>query len=251
MTAEPPVQYFKGAGGARLAYREIGEGLPLVLFHGFLSSASANWVRGGHAELLAARGHRVILPDARAHGDSAKPHDAAAYPVDVVAADGFALIEQLGLEEYDLGGYSLGARTTIRLLTRGAAPRRAVIAGMGLAAIVHTANRGDLFRRVLANPGGFGPGTPEARTDAYVESIGADPVALLHLLETIVDTPRRALAAIETPALVLCGSADPELEEAAALATALSDARFAAIPGNHTSAIFKPGLGEAIAEFLD
>lgn len=251
MTAELPIQYFEGAGGARLAYREIGEGRPLVLIHGFLSSATANWVRFGHAELLAARGHRVILPDIRAHGDSAKPHDATAYPVDVIAEDGLALIEQLGLEEYDLGGYSLGGRTTIRLLARDATPRRAVIAGMGLEAIVHTANRGDLYRRVLANPGGFGPGTLEARADAYVESIGADPVALLHLLETIVDTPREALAAIETPTLVLCGSADPEFDEGAELATALSDARFAAIPGNHTSAITKPDLGAAIADFLD
>jgi pimeloyl-ACP methyl ester carboxylesterase len=244
------IEYFEGADGARLAYREFGDGRPLVLFHGFLSSADANWVRGGHAELLAARGHRVILPDLRAHGESAKPHDAAAYPADVVAEDGLALIEQLGLDEYDLGGYSLGARTTIRLLARGAAPRRAVIAGMGLDALVRTASRGDIYRRVLSNPGGFGPGTREARTDAYVESIGADPVALLHLLETIVETPPEAVAAIATPALVLCGEADPEFSDAAELATVLGDARFGAIPGNHTSAIAKPELGAAIAEFL-
>ncbi|HET7446299.1 MAG TPA: hypothetical protein VFJ57_16755 [Solirubrobacterales bacterium] len=88
-------------------------------------------------------------------------------PVDVVAEDGLALIEQVGLEKHDLGGYSLAARTTISLLARGATPDRAVIAGMGLAAIVHTADRGSSYRRVLANPGGFGPGTLEARADAY------------------------------------------------------------------------------------
>ena len=59
--------------------------------------------------MLAGQGYRVILPDLRGHGDSARPHDPAAYPPDALADDGLALIEQLGLTDYDLGGYSLGA----------------------------------------------------------------------------------------------------------------------------------------------
>ena len=106
-----------------------------MLLHGYFSTAEVNWVRFGHAETLAARGHRVILPDLRAHGDSARSHDPAAYPRDALADDGLALVEHLGLTDYDLGGYSLGARTTVRMLVRGAAPRRAIVAGMGLDAI--------------------------------------------------------------------------------------------------------------------
>lgn len=121
---------------------------------------------------------------------------------------------------------------------------------MGLAAIVHTANRGGLFRRVLTDPGGFGLGTLEARTDAYVESTGADPVALPQMLDTIVDTPRQDLAAIETPTVVICGAEDPEFDDAAELAAVLGQARLAEVPGNHTSATTKPDLGEAIADFL-
>ena len=43
---------------------------------------------------------------------------------DVLARDGLALIAHLGLTDYDLGGYSLGARTTVRMLVarRRAAP---------------------------------------------------------------------------------------------------------------------------------
>ncbi len=108
-----PVRHFQGRDGAELAYREAGEGRPLVLIHGYFSTATVNWVRYGHVSTIAAREHRVIMPDLRGHGDSAKPHDAAAYPPDVLADDGFALIEQLGLTDYDLGGYSLGGRTTI------------------------------------------------------------------------------------------------------------------------------------------
>jgi pimeloyl-ACP methyl ester carboxylesterase len=85
---------------------------------------------------IAAKGFRVIMPDLRAHGHSARPHDPAAYPPDVLMRDGFALIEHLGLTDYDLGGYSLGARTTVRMLANGAKPRRVILSGMGLTGLV-------------------------------------------------------------------------------------------------------------------
>src|SRR6202521_6367724 len=144
-----PVRYFQAADGVQLAYREMGEGRPVVLIHGYFSTAVVNWLRYGHAAVLAAHGRRVIMPDLRGHGNSAKPHEAAAYPRDVLADDGFALIEHLGLTDYDLGGYSLGGRTTIRLLARGATPGRAIVAGAGWEGIVNTAGRGAHFPHIL------------------------------------------------------------------------------------------------------
>jgi pimeloyl-ACP methyl ester carboxylesterase len=123
--ADVSVRYFQGADGIKLAYREMGEGKPLVLIHGYFSTAFVNWVRYGHAAVIAARGRRVIMPDLRGHGDSAKPHDPGAYPPDVLADDGFALIDHLGLTDYDLGGYSLGSiewMTEAFLKTVGADP---------------------------------------------------------------------------------------------------------------------------------
>jgi pimeloyl-ACP methyl ester carboxylesterase len=155
------VYHFRGRDGVELAYRQIGEGRPLVLIHGYFSTATVNWLRYGHAAKLAALGFRVIMPDLRGHGDSAKPHDPAAYPPDVLADDGFALIEQLELADYDLGGYSLGGRTVIRMLVRGAAPARAIVAGMGLEGIVHAGGRSAFFRRVLGNLGTFERNSPE------------------------------------------------------------------------------------------
>jgi pimeloyl-ACP methyl ester carboxylesterase len=249
-TIDLSIRYFRGHDGAKLAYREAGEGRPLVLIHGYFSTALVNWVRYGHASTIAARGYRVVMPDLRGHGDSAKPHEAAAYPPDVLTDDGFALIEHLGLTDYDLGGYSLGARTTVRMLARGATPRRAIVAGMGLEGIIHAGGRSDYFRRILTNPGTFERGSSEWMAEAFLKTVGGDPAALLHVLGTFVDTPREALAPIGMPTLVLVGSEDGDHGSAEALAAALPDGRYAVVPGNHMSAVTRPELGAAIADFL-
>ncbi len=244
------VHRFRGRDGADLVYRERGEGRPLVLIHGYFSTAVINWVRYGHAAAIAARGRRLIMPDLRGHGDSAKPHEPAAYPPDVLADDGFALIEQLGLADYDLGGYSLGARTTVRMLARGATPRRAVVAGMGLDGILHAADRSTYFRRILTHLGTFERGSPEWMAETFLKTVGGDPEALLQVLGTFVDTPREALARIAIPTLVLAGADDNDNGSAAELAAELPAGRYAVMPGNHMSAVTKPELGMAIADFL-
>ncbi len=243
-------QFFQARDGARLAYRELGRGRPVVLIHGFFSTAMVNWVRYGHAEKIAAAGLRVIMPDLRGHGDSARSHDRAAYPPDVLTDDGLALIEALELEDYDLGGYSLGARTTLRMLARGAAPRRAVLAGMGLEGILDARGRGEFFRRVLSNPGSFPRGGAEWMAEAFLKTVGADPQALLNVLDTAVDTPREAIGRIEAPVLVAAGAEDADNGSAAALADALRHGRHVELPGNHMSAVTRPELGTAIADFL-
>ncbi|MCO6007324.1 alpha/beta hydrolase [Actinoallomurus purpureus] len=246
-----PVRWFQGHDGTGLAYRELGQGRPVVLIHGYFSTATVNWVRYGHAATIAARGHRVIMPDLRGHGDSAKPHDPAAYPPDVLTDDGFALIEHLGLTDYDLGGYSLGARTTVRMLTRGATPRRAIVAGMGLEGILHTAQRGGHFRRILTNLGTFERGSSEWMAEAFLKTVGGDPVALLGVLDTFTDTPADVLKRIEVPTLVLTGAKDDDNGSAEALADTLANARRTVVPGDHMGAVTKPELGTAIADFLD
>ncbi len=222
-----------------------------MLLHGYFSNAVEDWIRPGHAELLAATGRRVVMLDLRGHGMSGTPHAAAAYPPAVPADDGFALIERLELTDYDLGGYSLGARTTVRMLARGAAPGRAIVAGIDLNGILHTSGRerSAHFRHVLTNLGSFAPGTPEWRVERHLRRIDGDPVALLHMLDSSVDTPAEALAQIATPTLVVAGWGDAR-EEVEALAEALPAGRHAVVPGNHTTAVMAPELGTAIADFL-
>lgn len=244
-----PVHHFQGGDGTKLAYREMGQGRPLVLLHGYFSNAIVNWVRYGHAARIAARGFRVIMPDLRGHGDSGKPHDAAAYPPDILADDGFALVRTLELTGYALGGYSLGARTVVRMLTRGAAASRAIVAGMGLEGIVHAARHNAHFRRILTNLGTFKPGSPEWMAEAFLKTTGSDPAAMLHILGTATDTPRAALARIRTPTLVVAGAEDNENGSARALAAEFPCGQHAVVPGNHMSAVTKPDLGAVIASF--
>ena len=251
---DPPVRHFTARDGVRLAWREMGPeaggGRPLVLVHGYFSNAYTNWIRYGHAALLAAAGHRVIMPDLRGHGDSDRSHDPAAYPRDVLADDGLDLIAHLGLTDYDLAGYSLGGRTVLRMLVAGAAPRRAVLQGMGLDGILNTQGRRTYFRHVLTNLGTFPRGTSEWMTEAFLKTTKGDPVALLNILETFVDTPRAALDAVRLPVLVVTGTEDDDNGSGEALAQALPNGRFVAIPGNHMSCVTRPELGQTIADFL-
>ena len=245
-----PVQYFRARDGIELAYRELGTGRPVVLIHGYFSTATVNWIRYGHAAKIVARGLRLIMPDLRGHGDSAKPHDPMFYPRDVLADDGLALIEHLQLTDYDLGGYSLGARTTVRMLVRGATPKRAIVSGMGLEGITDTADRGGYFRHILTHLGQHKPGSAQWLAEAFMKTVGGDPIALLNVLNTFADTPREVLERITTPTLVLSGAEDHDNGSAEALAAALPHGRYVAVPGNHMTAVTKPDLGAAIAEFL-
>ncbi len=243
---------FASFDGVELAWHEMGapDARPLVLIHGYFSDAFTNWIRYGHAARIAAAGYRVIMPDLRAHGQSAKPHDPAAYPPDVLAKDGFALIAHLGLSDYDLGGYSLGARTSVRMLVGGAAPGRAVIAGMGLQGLINTGDRAGHFRHILTNLGSHQRGSPEWMAEAFLKTTKGDPVALLRILDSFVDTPVADIESLDLPVLVLSGEDDDDNGSHAALAGALPDAVVREIPGGHMSAVIRPELGEEIARFL-
>src|SRR5215468_9065927 len=232
------VYRFAGRGGAELACRETGSGRPLVLLHGFIGAGS-HMLSYGRAGGFAEQRYRVIAPDFRGHGDSAKPHDPAAYPPDVLADDGLALVEHLGLGDgdYDLGGYSLGGRIAVRMLQRGAKPGRAIVAGQGLAKVSGPQGGGVNHRVLSALAGGAAiePGSPDARIAHWISELGADPVALLHVLNSLVPTPRDALGQIVIPTLVAIGEKD-ERSDADELAALLPDARFVRVPGDHGSA---------------
>ncbi|GGI93972.1 alpha/beta hydrolase [Polymorphobacter multimanifer] len=243
---------FQTADGTEIAYQTLGEGKPVLLLHGLFSSGHTNWIRYGAAADIASAGFQLILPAFRAHGASGKPHDPALYPADILAADIEALIAHLGLTDYILGGYSLGARTTVRLLARGhiPPPAKVVLGGMGLSGITDIEGRSDFFLGVIKHSGTFKPGSAEYAADAFMRQNAIDTTAAAHLLRTQQPTPLETVRTLTPATLVIAGENDHDNGSASELALALPHASHATIPGNHMSAVTKPDFGTAIAAWL-
>ena len=247
---QPTTRNFTASDGVRLAWHELGEGRPVLLLHGLFSNAETNWLKFGHAEEIAGRGFRVIMPDLRGHGKSEAPHEPHLYSPDVLARDGFELIAHLGVADYGLGGYSLGGRISARMAILGAQPRRLVVGGMGLKGMLDTGRRADHFRHILTGFGAHPRGSSEWLAEMFLRTTGGDPQAMLPLLDSFVDSTEPELRAIPMPSLVLSGVDDDDNGPADALAEILPQGRYEAVPGNHMSAVTRPEFGRAIADFL-
>src|ERR1700741_2306453 len=120
---DPTTRYWTASDGVELAYHELGQGRPVILMHGLFSDANINWIKFGTAARIAEDGFRAIMPDLRAHGLSEKPHGPEHYPKGILARDLRDLIDNLDLIDFDLGGFSLGARTTVEGVGEGLRPR--------------------------------------------------------------------------------------------------------------------------------
>lgn len=88
-------------------------GNPVLLLHGFTTSAQRTWREPGWVDLLTDAGRKVIAPDLLGHGDAAKPHDVAEY----------ARVEELVRQVLPEGpvdgvGYSAGARILLYLASQ-------------------------------------------------------------------------------------------------------------------------------------
>ena len=243
---------FASRDGLALTCHESGAGRPLILLHGYMGTGPG-WLEVGHAGSIAEQGYRLILPTFRGHGQSARPQDPAAYPPDVLADDGLALIDHLGLGDgdYDLGGYSLGGRIVVRMLARGARPGRAIVAGQGLAKVSGVQGGGVNGRVLTALIDGLElePGSPEARMAAWISQLGADPRALLGVLSSLVPTPEADLRRITVPTLVAIGDQD-ERSDADELAALLPNGQYLRIRGGHGDVFTTPDLVAAITAFL-
>ncbi|TVX95479.1 alpha/beta fold hydrolase [Cohnella terricola] len=90
--------------GLTLAYKEAGQGEPIVLLHGYCGS-SGYWDE--LMPLLAVHG-RVIAPDARGHGASSAAEGDGVYSMEAMADDVASLLDELGLKKASLFGHSMG-----------------------------------------------------------------------------------------------------------------------------------------------
>jgi pimeloyl-ACP methyl ester carboxylesterase len=248
--SEVATERFASFDGVELAVHRVGAGRPVVLLHGLFSDANTNWIRFGHAQRLADAGFLAIMPDLRAHGQSDKPHEPGAYPSDVLVRDLRALIGHLGVTDYDLGGFSLGARTAARSAIEGLRPRRLVLAGMGLEGLSEWDRRSAFFIDSIDRFDEVKHGDPAFLAVAFMKTQKVDRVAARLLLQSVEDIEPSELAAVTMPTLVVCGDKDHDNGSPQALVAALPDAELARVPGTHMSSVTEPALGEAIRRFL-
>jgi pimeloyl-ACP methyl ester carboxylesterase len=197
--------------------------VPVLLLHGFATSAARTWGENGWLDLLADTGRTVIAPDLLGHGTAPKPHDPAAY-ADLRAG----VVEVLPARPVDAIGFSLGARTLLELASeRPERFRRLVVSGVG--ANLFRRDGSDVIARALRGEGDTA--NPVARYFAGLAAHpDADPLALAALMEA-GGRPITAgdLASVTTPTLVVLGENDfagpPD-----PLVEALPDARLVVLP---------------------
>jgi len=247
---EPRIRNWTASDGVELAYHELGQGRAVVLLHGLFSDANMNWIKFGHAARIARAGFRVIMPDLRAHGLSGKSHGEQYYPKGILARDLRELIANLALTDFDLGGFSLGSRTTVEGVGEGLSPRKAILGGAGLEGLRNWKRRKDFFIEAIAGFDTVARGDPHWLSIQFMKSQKVDRVAAAQLLESFEDAFMNWLQAFTMPTLVVCGDEDDDNGSAEELANVLPNAIFREVPGTHMSSVTKPELGDAIAQFL-
>ena len=241
--------------GLELAFLDDGDrgGEPILLLHGFASSAQVNWVDTGWVRHLGQAGRRVVAMDNRGHGRSAKPHDPALYGGPRMAEDARRLLDHLGLVRADVMGYSMGARITAFLaLAHPDRVRSAIFAGLGGNMVRPMAGTGPIAAALEA-PSIDDVTNATARTfRAFAEQTGSDLKALAACIRSSRDpiTPE-ALAGLVCPALVAVGSDDVIGGPAEALARLLPQGEAFVIEGrDHMKAVGDRSYKEAVAAFL-
>jgi len=247
---EVSTHHWTASDGVELAYREMGEGRAVILLHGLFSDAHMNWIKFGTADRIAAEGFRVIMPDHRAHGLSGRPHGTEFYPKGILGRDVGELVALLGLTDFDLGGFSLGARTTVEAVGEGMRPRRAILGGAGLEGLRNWKRRKTFFLEAIEMFDTVERGDPHWLSIQFMKSQKVDRVAAAQLLDSFEDAFIDWLQAFTMPTLVVCGDQDDDNGSAEELANVLPNAVFREVPGTHMTSITKPEFGTALAEFL-
>jgi pimeloyl-ACP methyl ester carboxylesterase len=246
------MEQFSSFDGTEVAYLDTGgAGAIAFLLHGFAADHRVNWVGPGVVDALVADGRRVVAPDARGHGRSAKPHDPASYGGDAMVLDVKALMDHLEIDSADVVGYSMGSLTSASLVPREPRARSLVLGGVGgrLGAVRRSANRGRVAE-ALETDDPSSISDPVGRAfRKFADSTGADRLALAAIQRAPQNEPAE-LHRIAVPTLVLTGDADLLVGPPGELAALIPGARAKVIRGDHLGAVNDPAFPASIVEFL-
>jgi 3-oxoadipate enol-lactonase len=252
----------------RMAYEDRGQGIPLLLIHGYpLNRRMWQPQLEGLADVA-----RVIAPDLRGHGESQAM--SGPYPMDLLAGDVNALLDVLNIHQplvlcgLSMGGYVAMAfcrqyasrlKGLILTATRTAPDssegkeRRDAAAGLarqeGVAAIVETMLPRMMSPVTYQNKLALVGTVKEIMLETSLPGVMGD---LMGMKERPDSTP--SLAEIDLPVLILHGADDPlvPLQEAQAMQVALRNAQLEVLPeAGHLPNLEQPEkFNQAVRRFL-
>ena len=247
------------SGDARLRYRDIGQGDPVILLHG-LTRSLADWT--GVADTLA-RDHRVIALDVRGFGKSTRFSDPARLGSQM-AADIVRLLDHLGIPRAHLAGHSMGASIAAKVATLHPDRVRSV-----------TLMAGPFFEDTTVfakDEGGFAADVEQGRGmtrflrwifPAYPDSVIAafnaeglstnDPATIgagMRSMDALMVLPSAAHR-IRAPALVVVGAGDPLVPQSRWLASWWPGAQLLEIPdADHITVLYHPKVLSAMRSLM-
>ena len=253
---------YAAVNGLNMYYEVHGEGRPLVLLHGNLSTVEVDFGRIIHT-LAATR--QIIAVEQQAHGHTAdidRPLRTKTW-----AADTAALLDTLGIAEADVFGYSSGSAVAVHL----AIQRPELVRKLVLASIAY--HKDGLHPGLLDGIQDLQPehlaGTPFEESYARVAPRPQDwPVLIEKIKEMdseVDEWSAEAIRAIGKPALLVYGDSDIVRPEHSAEIfrlfgggvagdlAGLPASRLAILPGTTHVTLVHRGewLSSMIEEFLD
>ncbi|MFO1090301.1 MAG: alpha/beta hydrolase [Hyphomicrobiales bacterium] len=240
--------------GVRIAYDVEGEGEPVLLVHGFASTAAVNWGSTSWIDLLKKAGRRVVTIDNRGHGQSEKLYDPAAYEAATMAEDLRRLLDTLSIESADVMGYSMGARLSALLAIAHPTRVRSLVLG-GLAGNMINGVPGSAeVIAALEAPSLASVTDPMGRSfRRFAEQTKSDLAALAACMRSsrVVIDPA-ALRTIQCPVLIVVGDADDIAGPIGPIAEAIPDAETLVLKGkDHMRAVTDQQYRLAVLDFLD
>ncbi len=256
--------YFDSKGVA-IHYTDKGQGVPVILLHGFAVNADLNWRRPEIAQMILEK-YRVITMDLRGHGLSGKPHVKEKYGAEVYE-DVIRLMDHLKIKKAHVMGYSLGGFTALKLASKY--PDR-LITAMPLASGWENPDRSVFFEymdKLVAalkagkSVGPIGGAFGKERKPTFIHKTWVklmtgyfnDKKALIALMESVeaLALTEDEVKAVTLPMLTIVGDKDIMLHGAKALAEKAPNHKLVVVENaDHVRAIYRAETREAIMAFL-
>lgn len=233
--------FFQSFDGERIFYYDYSSDnmttSPVVFFiSGF---GGRGGVTPAQVQKFQLAGFRVVSPDLRGQGLSAKPLGLHAWEKDAEARDIAALASHLGLDTYCVAAYSHGSIEALRLSSLDDRLRCLAIGGMGEHCTDPNWERPNRWPAMFEQSALFS--SPEVARDLRVNAWVQRGQACLSLEE---------LAGIHIPVGLIVGDSDYENGDASVLASMINGCELHRVHGDHMSTIASDAWWSSVVQFL-